>query len=62
MKTYRYRASNVKSTITPLAIVSLRKSISCACQKPSFVEIYSYYHNYVFRWVFLEQGRRTRHG
>ena len=42
MKTYLYRASNLKSTITFLASVSERKSISGARQKKtSFLTIYS---------------------
>ena len=39
MKTYLYRASNLKSTITFLALVSKRKSISGARQKMSFLAI-----------------------
>ena len=39
MKTNLYRASNLKSTITFLAFVSERKSISGARQKPSCLEI-----------------------
>ena len=42
MKILLYRASNLKSTITFLASVSLRKSISGAHQKPSILAIYSY--------------------
>ena len=41
MKTYLYRASNLKSTINFWASVSQRKSISGARQKPSFLAIYS---------------------
>ena len=41
MKTYLDRASNLKSTITFLALVSERKSISGARQKPSFLAINS---------------------
>ena len=41
MKTYLYRASNLKSTITFLASVSLQKSISGAHQKLSFFAINS---------------------
>ena len=37
MKTYLYRASNLKSTNTFLALVSKQKSISGARQKPSFL-------------------------
>ena len=42
MKTYLYRASNLKSTITFLALVSKRKSISGVRQKTSILAIYSY--------------------
>ena len=41
MKTYLYRASNLKSTITFQALVSQRKSISGAREKLSFLAIYS---------------------
>ena len=41
METYLYRVSNLKSTITFLALVSQRKSISGAREKPSFLAIYS---------------------
>ena len=41
MKTYLYRASNLKSTITFMAFNSYRKSISGACEKPLFLAIYS---------------------
>ena len=61
MKTYPYRASNFKSTITFLASVSLRKSISGARQKSSILAIYSYYYVIIiiiiiifFRRVFSE--------
>ena len=40
MKTYFYRASNLKSTITFLASVSQWKSISGDRQKPSILAIY----------------------
>ena len=40
MKTYLYRASNLKPTITVVALVSKRKSISGARQKPSFLAIF----------------------
>ena len=42
MKTYLYRASNLKSTITFLAFVLKQKSISGAREKPSILAIYSY--------------------
>ena len=41
MKTYLYRASNLKSTITFLAFNSKRKSISGARENPTFLVIYS---------------------
>ena len=41
MTIYLYRASHLKSTITFLASVSKRKSISGARQKPSFLAIIS---------------------
>ena len=41
MKTYLYRASNLMSTVTFLALASERKSISSACEKPSILAIYS---------------------
>ena len=37
METNLYRASNLKSTITFLALVSERKSISGTLEKPSFL-------------------------
>ena len=40
MKTYLYKASNLKSTITFLASDSYRKSISGAHQKPSFLVVF----------------------
>ena len=40
MKTYLYRASNLKSTITFLAFNSKRNSISGAREKPVFLAIY----------------------
>ena len=47
MKTYLYKASNLNSTITFLALVSKRKSISGARQKPLFLAIFhnNNYHN-----------------
>ena len=45
MKTYLYRASNLKSTIIFLAFVSQWKSISSARQKQSFLAIF-YNNNY----------------
>ena len=39
MKTYLHTASNLKSSITFLALVSQRKSISGAREKPSFLAI-----------------------
>ena len=41
MKTYLYRASTLKSTVTFLALVSKRKLISGTPQKQSFLAIYS---------------------
>ena len=41
MKTYLYRASNLRSTITFLALASLQKSIPDARQKTSFLAINS---------------------
>ena len=41
MEIYLYRASNLKSTINFLALVSKWKSISGAREKPSFLVIYS---------------------
>ena len=41
MKTYLYRASNLKSTIAFLASVSWRKLVSGDLYKPSFLVIYS---------------------
>ena len=42
MKTYLPRASNLKSTITFLALVSKQKSISGARQKQSLLAIFTY--------------------
>ena len=42
MKIYLDRASNLKSTITFLAFISQRKSISGAREKRSIIAIYHY--------------------
>ena len=41
MKTYLYRASNLKSAVTFLAFVSQLKLISGAHEKPSLLAIFS---------------------
>ena len=52
MKTYLYRASNLKSTITFLASVSWLKSIFGIRKKHGFLLFI--HNNYHFRWVFSE--------
>ena len=42
MKTWLYRVSNLKSTITFLAFNPLQKYISGVCEKTSILAIYSY--------------------
>ena len=57
MKTYLYRASNLKSTITFLALVSKRKSISGTRQNRRFLRFFIIIiiiNQYFFIWVFSE--------
>ena len=56
MKTYIYRASNLKSTITCMASVSQRNSISGARQKPSFLANNNNFHNHL---LYLDDFSRS---
>ena len=52
MKTYLYRSSNLKSTITFLSLVSKRKSISGARQKLRFLRFLIIISQHFFKRVF----------
>ena len=54
MKTYLYRAPNLKSTINFLAFVSKRKSVSGARQKLSFLA--NFHNNNYYNPALLHMG------
>ena len=61
MKIYLYRASNLESTITFLAFVSKRKSISGARQKHRFLQFFhnNSYHNSAVLHTGLSEDTET---